>query len=123
VRALAATAGEQLLQARPVEADDRLAVNNDYRDTQLPGQAHHLVRRCPVARDIDFSIFDSALVKKPLDLMTIGSGLCGVNLNIHFPTRNLDPTNQILSWGTNRVYDFCLTTRHEDMLLRDRAEA
>jgi hypothetical protein len=83
VRALAAPTSEQLLQARSVEADDRLAVNYDYRDTQLPGQAHHLVCRCPIAGDIDFSIFDSALVKKPLDLMTIGSGLCGVNLNIH----------------------------------------
>jgi hypothetical protein len=86
VRALTAATGEQLLQARPVEANDRLAVNNDYRDTQLPGQAHHLIRRCPVAGDIDFSIFDAAFVKKPLDLMTIGSGLCDVNLNIHFPT-------------------------------------
>jgi hypothetical protein len=86
VRALTAAAGKQLLQTRPVEANDRLAVNNDYRDAQLPGQAHHLIRRCPVAGDIDFSIFDSALVKKPLDLMTIGSGLCDVNLNIHFST-------------------------------------
>jgi hypothetical protein len=49
VRALATTAGNQLLQARPVEANYHLAVNNDYRHTQLPGQAHHLVRRCPVA--------------------------------------------------------------------------
>jgi hypothetical protein len=86
VRTLAAPTSEQLFQASPVEANDSLTVNNDYRDTQLPGQAHHLVRRCPVAGDIDFSIFDAALVKKPLDLMTIGSGLCGVNLNIHFPT-------------------------------------
>jgi hypothetical protein len=86
VRALTATAGEQLLQARPVEANDRLAVNYDYRHTQLPGQAHHLVRSRPVAGDINFSIFDSALVKKPLDLMTIRSGLCDINLDVHFPT-------------------------------------
>jgi hypothetical protein len=31
------------------------------------------------------NIFDAALVKKPLDLMTIGSSLCGIDLNIHQP--------------------------------------
>jgi hypothetical protein len=86
VRALTATAGEQLLQARPVEANNHLSINNNYRDTQLPSQAHHLVRRRPVAGDIVFNIFDAALVKKPLDLMTIRSGLCDINLDVHFPT-------------------------------------
>jgi hypothetical protein len=86
VRALTAAAGKQLLQTRPVEANDRLAVNNDYRDAQLPGQAHHLIRRCPIAGDIDFSIFDFALAKKPLGMMTMGSSRCDINLDVHFPT-------------------------------------
>jgi hypothetical protein len=31
------------------------------------------------------SIFNAALVKKPLDLMTVGSSLRGKDLNIHQP--------------------------------------
>jgi len=71
---------------RPVEANDHLASYNDYRDTQLTREAHHLISRCPVAGYVNLLEFDAALVKKPLDLMTVGSGLCDINLDIHFPT-------------------------------------
>lgn len=86
VRALAAATSEQLLQVRFVEANNHLAIYNGHRDTQLTRKAYHLIRRCPIAGDINLCEFDAALVKKPLDLMTVGSGLCDINLDVHFPT-------------------------------------
>jgi hypothetical protein len=119
VRALAAATSEQLLQVRPVEANDYLAVYNGHRDSQLPREAHHLVRCCPVAGDVNLIEFDAALVKKSLDLMTVGSGLCDIKLDIHSSTPQFGFT-PILIRGTNQVYDFCLSTRHKEALFATR---
>lgn len=78
-----AFSSQQLLQTSAVEADDHLVIYRDHRNSSLPCFLNHLFCSSPIERHIELGELDSFLRKKLSRLVTVGSGLGGVEYDVH----------------------------------------
>ena len=98
---------EHLFQSSSVESHHHLVTCRDYWHTSCTRHFNHLIQCCPIFCHIVFSKFVPFLRKKLFHHLAIGSGRCGINLNLfccHDRSSFELGCYSFITWPTNGLF-------------------